>query len=40
LPHLGIKLPDSAKAVERYAEKIFNRDTFQASLSTAERGMR
>lgn len=40
LPQLGIKLPDSAKAVERYAQKIFNRDTFQASLSSAERGMR
>ncbi|HAO25063.1 MULTISPECIES: glutathione S-transferase N-terminal domain-containing protein [unclassified Methylophaga] len=40
LPHLGIKLPDSAIAVERYAQKIFDRATFQASLSTAERGMR
>lgn len=40
LPHLGIKLPDSAKAVERYAQRIFNRDTFKASLSSAEKGMR
>lgn len=40
LPHLGIKLPDSAKAVERYAQRIFNRDSFQASLTSAERGMR
>lgn len=40
LPHLGIKLPDSAAAVERYAQRIFNRDTFMASLSPAERGMR
>lgn len=40
LPQLGIKLPDSAKAVERYAQRIFNRDTFKASLSSAERGMR
>jgi len=40
LPSLNIKLPASAKAVESYAERIFKRDSFQASLSDAERNMR
>lgn len=40
LPLLKIKLPAKAKAVEEYAERIFARDSFQASLSDFERGMR
>lgn len=40
LPSLNIKLPASAKAVEAYAERIFQRDSFQASLSDAEKAMR
>ncbi|MCX4188400.1 glutathione S-transferase N-terminal domain-containing protein [Methylophaga sp. OBS4] len=40
LPYLNIKLPDKAKAVETYAERIFKRDSFQASLTDAERAMR
>ncbi|OUR70730.1 stringent starvation protein A [Methylophaga sp. 41_12_T18] len=40
LPMLNIKLPASAKAVENYAQRIFARDSFQASLSDLERGMR
>jgi stringent starvation protein A len=40
LPMLGIKLPASAKAVEAYAQRIFARDSFQASLSDLERSMR
>ncbi|AFI83475.1 glutathione S-transferase N-terminal domain-containing protein [Methylophaga nitratireducenticrescens] len=40
LPYLGIKLPDSAKAIERYAQRVFQRQTFQASLSASEKGMR
>ena len=40
LPVLGIKLPASAKAVEAYAQRIFARDSFQASLSDLERSMR
>lgn len=40
LPILKIKLPANAKAVEEYAERIFARDSFQASLSNAERDMR
>ena len=40
LPELGIKLPTSAKAVLDYAERIFSRPTFQASLTEAERELR
>lgn len=40
LPMLGIKLPAKAKAVENYAQQIFARPTFQASLTDSERAMR
>ncbi len=40
LPMLGIKLPNSANAVEAYAQRIFARESFQASLSDLERSMR
>lgn len=40
LPMLSIKLPPKASAVEDYANRIFARDSFQASLSDAEREMR
>lgn len=40
LPSLGIKLPASAKAVEKYADRIFRRDSFKASLTDAEKAMR
>jgi RNA polymerase-associated protein len=40
LPSLGVKLPASAKAVEKYAERIFRRDRFQASLSDFEKALR
>lgn len=40
LPLLKIKLPAKAKAVEEYAERIFARPSFQASLSEQERAMR
>ncbi|HDY84210.1 hypothetical protein LCGC14_1142720 [marine sediment metagenome] len=40
LPILGIKLPTNAKAVEAYAERIFTRESFKASLSDVERDMR
>jgi RNA polymerase-associated protein len=40
LPSLNIKLPASAGAVEKYAQRIFQRDSFQASLSDAERALR
>ncbi|MBN1378557.1 MAG: glutathione S-transferase N-terminal domain-containing protein [Gammaproteobacteria bacterium] len=40
LPVLGIDLPNQAKALMKYADRIFARPCFQASLSEAERQMR
>jgi RNA polymerase-associated protein len=40
LPAWGISLPPEAKAVIKYAEKIFARDSFQASLTEAEQELR
>lgn len=37
LPAYGVELPAQAKAVAQYAERIFERDSFQASLTDAER---
>jgi len=39
LPVLGIELPAEAKAVSDYAQRIFEREAFQLSLSEAEREM-
>ena len=40
LPVLGIELPDEAKAVADYAQRIFNREAFNISLTETEREMR
>ena len=40
LPHVGIELPPQAKAVHKYAERLFARDGFRTSLTEAEREMR
>lgn len=40
LPRLGITLPPEAKPVMEYAERLFRRESFQASLTTAEKAMR
>ncbi len=40
LPHMDIELPNSAKNIHKYAERVFNRNSFQASLTEAEREMR
>ncbi len=40
LPHYGVELPAQAKAVQKYAERIFKRESFQASLTDKEREMR
>jgi len=37
---LGTELPAEAKAVNDYAQRIFNRDAFQLSLTEAEKEMR
>ena len=36
LPALGIELPSQAKAVSAYAKRMFERDSFQRSLSEYE----
>jgi RNA polymerase-associated protein len=40
LPMWGIVLPPEAKAVNKYAERIFARDSFQASLTEAEQDLK
>lgn len=40
LPSWGIQLPPEAKAVTKYAERVFARDSFQASLTEAEQELR
>jgi RNA polymerase-associated protein len=40
LPLLNITLPSKANAVNAYAERIFKRPSFQASLTNEERAMR
>lgn len=37
LPEYGVELPPQAKPLKEYAERIFARDAFQASLTEAER---
>jgi RNA polymerase-associated protein len=39
-PSLGIELPKSANAVWNYAERIFERESFQQSLTESERELR
>jgi len=39
LPTLGVKLPASAAAVDRYAKRLFARPAFKASLTPTEKGM-
>ncbi len=40
LPFLGVSLPPQAKPLLDYAEKLFARESFQRSLTEAEREMR
>lgn len=40
LPQLGIEIPASAKALSAYMERVFSRDSFQESLTEAERQLR
>lgn len=40
LPHLGIELPAKLKGLNTYMQRLFKRDSFQASLSDAERQVR
>ena len=40
LPKYGVELPAQARAVNTYAERLFSRESFQTSLTEAEREMR
>ena len=40
LPHYGIELPKAAKSVLAYADRIFEREGFQLSLTEGERELR
>ena len=40
LPEYGIELPRSAKAIFKYMDRIFDRDSFQVSLTESEREIR
>ena len=40
LPLLGVKLPTQAQAIMNYAERVFQRPSFQTSLTDVERMMR
>lgn len=40
LPHYGIELPRTAKAITNYAKRMFERNSFKVSLTEAEREMR
>ena len=40
LPHYGIELPKAAKAILSYADRLFDRDGFQRSLTEGEREFR
>lgn len=37
LPHYGIELPRNAKAIFEYQDRVFNRESFQVSLTESER---
>jgi len=40
LPKLGIELSNEAMSIKRYADKIYQRESFQTSLTETEREMR
>ncbi len=40
LPSYGIKLPKQAQPIEEYAQRLFERESFQASLLEAEKALR
>jgi RNA polymerase-associated protein len=40
LPHYGIELPPQAKAMQKYADRLFARPSFKMSLTELEREMR
>lgn len=39
-PQLGIEIPSEAKSIQQYMQRLFKRDSFQISLTEAERQIR
>jgi RNA polymerase-associated protein len=39
LPSMGIELPLAANSIKQYAKRLFQRESFEASLTEAERGL-
>ena len=40
LPRLGVAISDDAKGLNAYMQRVFKRESFQASLTDAERQLR
>ncbi len=40
LSHVGVVIPEDALALQAYMQRVFNRESFQASLTDAERQLR
>lgn len=40
LPRLGVEIPSTAKGIHAYMQRLFKRESFQASLTEAERQLR
>jgi RNA polymerase-associated protein len=40
LPHYGIELPKAAASILKYADRMFERESFQVALTEAERELR
>ncbi|KTD13012.1 stringent starvation protein SspA [Legionella jamestowniensis] len=40
LPQLGIEIPEKSKGLQVYMQRLFKRDSFQSSLTEAERQLR
>lgn len=40
LPQLGVEIPSDAKGLNAYMQRVFKRESFQASLTDAERQLR
>jgi len=40
LPKMGIEIPEDAKGLDAYMQRLFKRDSFQTSLTDAERQLR
>ena len=39
MKHLQVEFSDDKKIIEKYAERIFSRDSFQSSLTETEKEM-